>query len=310
MEGKMDIDNRLTDYLPDLVDSTRYEKMVLRQMLAHQAGLHPWIPFYTKTLIEGKPDPAIYATDSTAGLERVANNMYIDKDYDNVMLDRITQKPLRSKTYKYSDLGYYFIKAIIEKQTEQTLDKYVSENFYEPMGLSTMGYHPLYRFSKDRIPPTEDDVIFRKQLVHGDVHDPGAAMQGGVGGHAGLFSSAIDLGTMMYMMINDGNYGGRNYLNKDTLADFTKCQYCPRNRRGAGFDKPVRSLSGGPTCNQVSLSSFGHQGFTGAITWADPENEIVYVFLSNRVYPNAENWLLVSENVRTEIQNVIYNAAK
>lgn len=309
-EGKVDIDNPLTYYLPQFVDSTRYQKMIIRQMLAHQAGLHPWIPFYTKTLTDGKLNWSIYSKDSTAGREKVADGIFIDAAYDTVMIQRIVQKPLRSKTYKYSDLGYYFIKAIIEQQTGQSLDEYVMEHFYRPMGLSTMGYHPLYRFSDDRIPPTEDDKIFRQQLVHGDVHDPGAAMQGGVGGHAGLFSSAMDLGTMMYMMINDGNYGGQNYLNKDTLADFTKCQYCPRNRRGAGFDKPVRSLSGGPTCSQVSLSSFGHQGFTGAITWADPENEIVYVFLSNRVYPDAENWLLVSENVRTEIQDVIYNAAK
>jgi beta-N-acetylhexosaminidase len=309
-EGKFDMDHKLTTYLPEYVDSTRYEKMKIRQMLAHQAGLHPWIPFYTKTLLNGNPNPDIYATDSSTGLERVAAGMYIDSEYDTLMLKRIVMKPLRSRTYKYSDLGYYFIKAIIEKQSGQALDEYVMENFYRPMGLSSMGYHPLYRHSKERIPPTENDTIFRKQIVHGDVHDPGAAMQGGVGGHAGLFSSALDLGTMMYMLINDGNYGGRNYLDRDTIADFTKCQYCPRNRRGAGFDKPVRSLQGGPTCDQVSLSSFGHQGFTGAITWADPENGIVYVFLSNRVYPNAENWLIVSENVRTEIQNVIYKAAK
>ncbi|MCG8575158.1 MAG: serine hydrolase [Flavobacteriales bacterium] len=309
-EGTIDIDNRLTNYLPEWVDSTRYEKMILRHMLAHQAGLHPWIPFYTKTLKEGQLDYSIYAKDSAANLEKVAENLYIAEGYDTVMIKRIIQKPLRSKTYKYSDLGYYFIKAIIEKETGEKLDHYVANTFYKPMGLSHMTYHPLYHFSKDQITPTEDDKIYRKQLIHGNVHDPGAAMQGGVGGHAGLFSNALDLGTLMYMLINDGNYGGVNYLNKDTIADFTRCQFCPRNRRGAGFDKPVRSLNGGPTCNQVSLSSFGHQGFTGTICWADPENEIVYVFLSNRVYPNAENWLLVKENIRTDIQNVIYNAAK
>lgn len=310
-DGLIDIDKTLGDYLPEFVDSTVYEHMVIRQMLAHQAGLHPWIPFYTATLLDGKPDPAIYRSDSSDQRDaKVAEGLYIDDNYDSLMLVRITRQALRKKTYKYSDLGYYFIKAIIEKQTGQTLDSYVAENFYLPMGLQTMGYHPLYRFNKEKIAPTENDTIFRKQLVWGNVHDPGAAMQGGVGGHAGLFSNALDLATLMYMLISDGNYGGENYLNKDTLNDFTRCQYCPRNRRGAGFDKPVRSLDGGPTCDKVSLSSFGHSGFTGTITWADPEHEIVYVFLSNRVYPNAENWLIVSEGIRTKIQDALYRAAR
>jgi CubicO group peptidase (beta-lactamase class C family) len=134
-------------------------------------------------------------------------------------------------------------------------------------------------------------------------------MQGGVGGHAGLFSNALDLGTLMYMLINDGHYAGDTLLDPATIKDFTRCQFCPSNRRGAGFDKPVRSLDGGPTCDKVSLSSFGHSGFTGTLTWADPDKEIIYVFLSNRVYPNAENWLIIKEDIRTRIQDVIYRAA-
>ena len=307
-EGLIDIDKRLTDYIPEWVDSTRYERMVIREMLAHQAGLQPWIPFYTQTLIDGKPDPSIYSTDSSAGLEKVAEHLFISANYDTVMLKKIVEKPLRSKTYKYSDLGYYFLKAIIEKQTGMTIDQYTEENFYKPMGLIDMTYYPLYKFPKDRITPTEDDDYFRHQLIWGNVHDMGAAMQGGAGCHAGLFSNALDLATLMYMLINDGNYGGVNYLDKDTISDFTRCQFCPKNRRGAGFDKPVRSLDGGPTCDKVSLSSFGHSGFTGTLTWADPDKGIVYVFLSNRVHPDAENWLILSENVRTRIQDVIYTA--
>ena len=310
-DGLVDINHTLGFYIPEIVDSTPYQNMVMREMLAHQAGLVPWIPFYTKTLIEGKPDPSIYSKDSSAAFNyKVAKNMYISSNYEALMIQKITETDLKSKTYKYSDLGYYFIKAIIEKQTKMSLDQYAAKNFYEPMGLTTMGYHPLYRFNKERITPTEQDKIYRDQLVWGTVHDPGAAMQGGVGGHAGLFSNALDLATLMYMLINDGNYGGEKYLDKETIQSFTDCQFCPRNRRGAGFDKPVRSLDGGPTCNQVSLSSFGHSGFTGTITWADPENGIVYVFLSNRVYPDAENWLIVKEGIRTAIQDVIYNAAK
>lgn len=310
-DSLIDIDKTLGDYLPEIVDSTRYENMVLREMLSHQAGLHPWLPFYVRTVKNGKPMPEYYQKDSSATHSyRVADNMYISPDYEQYMLERITREPLRKKTYKYSDMGYYFIKAIIEKQTGMGLEDYVADSFYSPMGLSSMTYHPKYKFSKDRITPTEQDTVFRDQLIWGDVHDPGAAMQGGVGGHAGLFSNALDLGTLMYMLINDGNYGGKNYLDKDTIADFTRCQFCPRNRRGAGFDKPVRSLDGGPTCNKVSLSSFGHSGFTGTITWADPDKGIVYVFLSNRVYPDAMNWKIVKENIRTDIQEAIYLATE
>ena len=310
-DSLIDIDNTLGDYLPEIVDSTPYQNMVIRQMLAHQAGLFPWIPFYVKTMKDGEPDPSLYTKDSSASHQhRVADHLFIGEDYETRILERITTKSLRKKTYKYSDLGYYFIKAIIEKQTGKSLENYVQESFYRPMGLQTMTYKPLHKFDKSRITPTENDTIFRKQLIWGDVHDPGAAMQGGVGGHAGLFSNALDLGTLMYMLINDGKYGGQQLLKEEIINDFTSCQYCPRNRRGAGFDKPVRSLDGGPTCSEVSLSSFGHSGFTGTITWADPEHEIVYVFLSNRVFPDAMNWKIVKENIRTDIQEAIYKACE
>jgi CubicO group peptidase (beta-lactamase class C family) len=310
-DSLVDLDKTLGDYLPEIVDSTNYENMVLRHMLAHQAGLHPWLPFYIRTVKNGSAMPEYYQSDSSATHPyRVADGLFISPDYEQYMLERITRQALRKKTYKYSDLGYYFMKAIIEKQTGEQLEDFVQKNFYKPMGLSTMGYHPKYQFEKDRITPTENDTVFRDQLVWGDVHDPGAAMQGGVGGHAGLFSNALDLGTLMYMLINEGEYGGEQILDKETIADFTRVQFAPRNRRGAGFDKPVKSLDGGPTCNKVSLSSFGHSGFTGTITWADPEHGIVYVFLSNRVYPDAANWKIVKENIRTEIQDAIYVAAK
>lgn len=309
-EGVIDIDDRLTDYLPSIVDSTPYQNMKIRHMLSHQAGLQAWIPFYLKTLDQGYPAASIYSKDSNAVFNhKVAEQLYISSAYEDTILARISRTSLRRRrNYKYSDLGYYFLKKIIEQETQVPLEDYVQNNFYGPMGLSTMTYHPLYKFPLERITPTEDDTLFRHQVIWGNVHDPGAAMQGGVGGHAGLFSNALDLGTLMYMLINDGEYGGIQYLDKDTLADFTRCQYPPRNRRGAGFDKPVRSLDGGPTCDKVSLSSFGHSGFTGTITWADPDKGIVYVFLSNRVYPDAMNWKIVKENVRTDIQNVIYTA--
>ena len=310
-EGKIDINKTLGDYLPEIVDSTPYQNTVLREMLAHQAGFVSWIPFYYRTLKNGAPDPQYYSqTKSEKFSVKVDDNLFITPIYRDSIFARITGTSLRRKRYKYSDIGYYFLKEIIEKQSKTTLNHYVDSVFYKPMGLNRITYLPLEKFKKNEITPTENDTIFRHNLIWGNVHDPGAAMIGGVGGHAGLFSNALDLGVLMYTLINDGKYGGEQVLSKQVIDDFTRCQFCPSNRRGAGFDKPVLSLEGGPTCNQVSLSSFGHSGFTGTITWADPENEIVYVFLSNRVYPDANNWLITKENIRTDIQDAIYKAVK
>lgn len=310
-DSLVDINKTLGDYLPEIVKNTPYKNVVLREMLAHQAGFVSWIPFYTKTLINGKLNPEFYSKDSSQVYSlKVAENTFIKPTYQDSIFKRITGTSLRTKRYKYSDIGYYFLKAIIEKQTNMKMEDYVMQNIYKPMGLSQTGYHPLYRFDKNRIPPTVNDTIYRKQIIWGNVNDQGAAMQGGVGGHAGLFTNALDLGVLMYSLINDGNYGGINYVDKTVIKDFTKCQFPSTNRRGAGFDKPVKSLQGGPTCEQVDLSSFGHSGFTGAITWADPKNEIVYVFLSNRTFPNDQNWLIVKKNIRTDIQNIIYDVSK
>ncbi|MBK7128487.1 MAG: serine hydrolase [Crocinitomicaceae bacterium] len=309
-EGLIDIDKPLTKYIPDLVDSTPYQNMVIRRMLAHEAGLVNWIPFYTQTLLNGKPNPIYYSSkkDSIYSV-RVTQNLYITPKIDTLIFQKIITTPLGKKTYKYSDLGYYFLREIIKRITGKGVDEYAFEHFYKPMNLYSMGYNPLDRFTTDEITPTENDTVFRQQLIHGTVHDQGAAMLGGVGGHAGLFSNATDLATLMYMLTCGGNYAGTSFLNKDTLADFTRQQYSD-NRRGAGFDKPVRSLDGGPTCNKVSLESYGHSGFTGTITWADPANKIVYVFLSNRCYPIAENPLLLKEGIRVSIQDAIYIACK
>ncbi len=310
-DSLINIDKTLGDYIPEIVNNTPYEKTVIREMLAHQAGFISWIPFYYRTLTNGQPDSFYYRKSANGEFSKqVADNLFITKAYKDSIFNRITSTGLRKKRYKYSDIGYYFIKAIIEKQSGDKMEDYVQKSFYKPMGLYRTTYHPKKKFKLSEITPTENDTIFRHQIVHGHVHDPGAAMLGGVGGHAGLFSNAIDLGVLMYTLINNGSYGGEQIFEQDIIDDFTECQFCPTNRRGAGFDKPVRSLKGGPTCSQVSLSSFGHSGFTGTITWADPDENIVYVFLSNRVYPNAENWLITKQNIRTDIQDAIYNAVK
>jgi len=310
-ENLIDIDKTLGDYIPEIVNNSPYKNTVIREMLAHQAGFVSWIPFYYRTLKNKQPSSFYYKAQPNEEFStKVADNLFITNAYVDTIFNRITGTDLRRKRYKYSDLGYYFLKAIIEKQSGTSIEKFVDKTFYQPMGLQRITYHPLQKFDRSEITPTENDTIFRKQVIHGYVHDPGAAMLGGAGGHAGLFSNALDLGVLMYTLINDGQYGGEQILDPKIISDFTKCQYCPTNRRGAGFDKPVTSLKGGPTCSQVSLSSFGHSGFTGTIAWADPKHDIVYVFLSNRVYPNANNWLITKKNIRTDIQNAIYNATK
>ena len=308
-QEKFDLNKSLNDYLPELVGGTSYSSIVIREMMAHQAGLKSWIPFYTATLDGGNWNPEILSDVRKLDYNtQVANGMFIRDDYADKVYERILKEPLNSKRYKYSDLGYYFVKKIIEKQSGQSLNGYVEDNYYSNMGLPTMGYLPLLKYDEGRIIPTENDVIFRKQLVKGYVHDPGAAMLGGVGGHAGLFSNATDLAALMQMYLNGGEYAGQQFVDKSVIERYTDCQYCPSNRRGAGFDKPVRDLKGGPTCELVSLKSFGHSGFTGTLSWADPNNGVNYVFLSNRVYPDAENWKLVRMDIRTKIQRVIYEA--
>jgi beta-glucosidase-like glycosyl hydrolase/CubicO group peptidase (beta-lactamase class C family) len=313
-EGKFDLNSMLYDYLSDLIPETSaYANLGLREILAHQSGLQAWVPFYIKTMTNGVPNYEIYSLDSNETYpHRVAENFYINKYYPDTIFQRILRGPIKAKEYRYSDLGYYFMLKIIEKQTGMTLADYTA-SVYAEMGMTTTGYLPRERFSLDRIPPTEEDKTFRNQLIKGDVHDPGSAMLGGVGGHAGIFSNANDLAKLMQMYLNEGTYGGVKYLNKETIKEYTERQYCPvdrENRRAAGFDKPFLQGYGGPTCDNISQSSFGHTGFTGTMAWADPEEEIVYVFLSNRIYPNAENKKLLKMDIRTTIQQVIYDAIK
>tara|TARA_Y100000782_G_C10185506_1_gene266250 strand:+ start:2460 stop:5342 length:2883 start_codon:yes stop_codon:yes gene_type:complete len=312
--GEVNLDQTLGDLIPDIVGNTEYANIQLRQMLAHQAGLKSWIPFYTATLVNGVPRYDVYSLAQNETYPyRVADGLYINKNYPDSILKRITDTPLNeSGHYLYSDLGYYFLQQIIEQKTGMPLDQYVQKTFYQPLGMNRTSYLPREKFELEEIVPTEYDVVFRKQQIQGDVHDPGAAMMGGVAGHAGLFSTANDFAKLMQMFMQYGTYGGERFLKEETVKEYTKCQFCADeqydNRRGAGFDKPVRDGGSGPTCNCVSYTSFGHTGFTGTIAWADPEEQIVFVFLSNRVYPSASNKKLIKMGIRTDIMQVIYDA--
>ena len=301
--GQFSLDKQLKDYIT--VNETKYAVISLRDMMAHQAGLTAWIPFYKRTLNGGNPDERYYSDKKTSRHSlMVADDLWIRDDYTDSIYQQIMRTPLAKKSYVYSDLGYYFVKKIIEKQSGKKLDEFLVEELYGPMGLRSLRYNPLQHYSKSKIAPTERDMAFRKQLIHGYVHDPGAAMLGGVGGHAGLFSNATDLASLMQMLLNKGTYGGKRYLKEQVVEEYTKAQFAG-NRRGAGFDRPT--ASGGGTCHsKASQKSYGHSGFTGTLAWADPEYQINYVFLSNRVCPDQENWKLRDMNIRTEIQRVFY----
>ncbi|MCF8278086.1 MAG: serine hydrolase [Flavobacteriales bacterium] len=308
-KGEVSVDDKVSEHLLEL-KRTNKKDITFRNMLAHYAQLQAWIPFYTKTLKNGAPDSLYYRkVKSPEFPHHVAQNLYMRKDYPDSIYRIINEsKLLDKKQYKYSDLGYYYMKKVVRLESGKPLDEYATTNFYRPLGLTTMGFQPRERFELNRIVPTEYDMTFRKQLVQGDVHDPGAAMLGGVGGHAGLFSDANDLAVMMQLFLNKGTYGGKRYISEKTVNEFTKCQFCKSgNRRGIGFDKPEPS-GGGPTCECVSMLSFGHTGFTGTMAWADPDKNIVYIFLSNRVYPDADNSKLLKMDVRTKIQQVIYDS--
>ncbi|MES2799543.1 MAG: serine hydrolase [Bacteroidota bacterium] len=304
--GKLNLDKQLKDYLDD-IKNPQFQTINIREMMAHQAGLPAWIPFYKNTLINNELNSSIYSKNKSEIFSvQVAEDIWIRKEYADSIYQQIEKSTLGAKKYLYSDLGYYFMKKIIEKQSGQTLDQLLTDKIYQPMGLQCIGYNPLKNHAKSIITPTENDKLFRKQTVQGFVHDPGAAMLGGVGGHAGLFSNATDLATLMQMILNKGSYGGVEYIKPEVVEEYTKAQFAG-NRRGVGFDRP--NASGGGTCHELASSkSFGHSGFTGTLVWLDPAYELNYVFLSNRVNPSAENWKIRDLNVRTEIQRVIYEA--
>jgi beta-N-acetylhexosaminidase len=312
-EGKIDLDKKLGYYLPQL-DGSNKNHLIIRNVLTHQAKLKAWIPFFKKTIINGVPDTAIYKKVKSINYAyRVADSMFIRNDYRDTIINEVIQSPLsKKKGYVYSDLGFYLMRMLVEEVTGQELETYLKENFYTPLGLSTIGYKPRERFSLKRIVPTEIDTVFRHQLVYGDVNDQGAAMLGGISGHAGLFSDANDLAVILQMLLQKGEYAGKRYLKASTIEEFTKYQFPEKNnRRGLGFDKPsIDPKENGPTCPDASVQSYGHSGFTGTFFWSDPKENLIFIFLSNRVYPDAGNRKLIDMNIRTSIQQVVYDALK
>lgn len=310
-KGKVTLETTLGDMVHQFRKSNKSE-ITFKELLSHYGRLQAWIPFYKATLdAKNQPLEKYYRKTYTEGFtKQVAENLYIRDDYQDTIMKKIVESNLiDKKEYKYSDFTFIILKKYLEKTTGKSLDELTYKNFYKTLGMNNTMYNPLLKFDCGKIAPTEVDTYFRNTFLQGYVHDMEAAMEGGIGGHAGIFSNAMDVAKMMQLFLQKGNYGGITYFSPETFDAFNTCYYCAEgNRRGLGFDKPQLEKSG-PTCGCVSKSSFGHTGFTGTMAWADPETEIVYVFLSNRTFPdsNASN-KLSKENIREDIQKIIQEA--
>ncbi|WP_066631298.1 serine hydrolase domain-containing protein [Labilibacter marinus] len=337
-EGRYELDDTLGSILPRLEGSNK-GSLHINDVMIHQAGLQAWIPFYSRAIdkerLKGDVYNKRYSSQYNVKLDkylymnktaryrtdifrhtksddfniRVCDDLYMNKSFvDSVQMGIDTSAVKEDPSYRYSDLGYYYMKEIIEDKTKQPLDNFVENTFYRPLGAERMLYKPLRKYTKKEIVPTEYDKAFRKELIHGYVHDPGAAMLGGVGGHAGVFASAEDLAKILQMYLNKGSYGGEEYIDSTVIKAFTSIVK-EGNRRGLGFDKPVLDPDiSGPCSKEASPSSYGHSGFTGTLVWMDPEYDLMYIFLSNRIHPNQYNKQLIRTDVRTKIQSAIYRS--
>ena len=307
-DGLFELDSELGDLMPVLKDSNK-DTLTVLEALSHYGKLKPYIPFY-ETMVEGddnQPMKKYFREKQSDKFSiKVADDLYLRTDYLDTIFNLIAEAPQREELeYKYSGLPFYLFKDYVEKQYGKSLDELNREYFYAPLGATTLCYNPLNKFPKSRIVPTEQDEFFRHQLLHGNVHDEGAAMMGGVSGNAGLFGTSNDVAKMMQMYLQKGYYGGKSYFKPESIDKFNHRYFQEFGvRRGLGFDKPQLDEAMA-TCGCVSFKSFGHSGYTGTYTFADPETEIVYVFLSNRVHPTRENNKLGEADIRTKVQALI-----
>mgnify|MGYP003307505637 FL=1 len=304
-DGKIDLNSTLGDYFPFMNQSDKGD-IKLIELLTHQSGFTTWIPIYK--YVESSYLRECIDEEHTV---RVARNLYLSDDFKYQIFDTIMNSELKEKKYKYSDIGFYFIPSIVESITNQSFETFLEENFYDPLNLNHICFTPLNDIDITNIVPTENDNYFRNQLIHGDVHDQTAALFGGVSGHAGLFSNARDLAVMMQLLLNGGYANGTQFISEETINYFTSAPFADNeNRRGIGFDKPDLDPDAKyyTPSKQSSMSSFGHSGFTGTFAWADPENQLVVIFLSNRVYPTSDNNKISKLNIRTKIHDLFYKA--
>jgi beta-glucosidase-like glycosyl hydrolase/CubicO group peptidase (beta-lactamase class C family) len=310
---KVKLNKTIGDYIPWVRGSDK-ASIKISDLLLHQAGLVPFISFYKEVMdpSTNKPSPKYFSTTATPQFPvRVAENVYLRKDWQDSMYARIlsSSRPTSGK-YVYSDNDFIFLGKVVESVTGMSLDAYVAANFYEPLGMNSTGFLPRQKMPLSKIVATEVEAHFRAQQTHGDVHDEGAAMFGGVAGHAGLFSNAYDLAKLYQMLLNGGVLNGKRYFKKSTIQKFTAYS-STISRRGLGFDKPEKdnsTLKEPYPSKSVSPETYGHTGFTGTCVWVDPTKQLVYIFLSSRVSPTRNNTKFGKLNVRPNIQEAIYNA--
>ena len=310
-EGKLNLNSTLGRYLPK-ARGTNKRNVKIKDLLLHQGGLHAWIPFYKETLdANGYGRKDIYQSKpSSLYSVKVVNGMYMNRRWVDTMWKRIYDSKLTNLgRFKYSDLDFIFLQKVVERISGMPLDKYVYKHFYSPLGMRDTKFNPRKMPSRNPIAPSEYDNYWRHKRVQGYVHDMGAAMFGGVSGHAGLFSTTKDMSILMQMLLNGGTYNGKRYLKKSTIDLFTaKNSFI--SRRGLGFDKPKPDGNERyqPTSTNCSLKTFGHTGFTGTCVWADPKYNIQFIFLSNRTYPSSRYNLLSKMDIREKAQKYIYQS--
>lgn len=289
-------------------------KITLREILAHQARLKPEIFFYKELVLENEKGlKRVFRERPTAEFSvRVSDNLYVNKDVKQKLFDEVSKSDLlKSKKYVYSDMGFYLFPDLITRLTGVSYEQYLIHNFLLPLGACSVTYNPYIHYPLWRIAPTEQDDFFRKGLIRGFVHDENAALMGGISGHAGLFGTANDMAKIMQFYLQKGYYGDFRFLNPGTVDEFTRVQYPGNdNRRGLGFDKPYidnksRQVDDAYPARGVSRQCFGHSGFTGTFAWADPRDQLLFIFLTNRVYPTRENRSLIDSNFRPRLFQTI-----
>lgn len=317
-EGKLDLDQPFSTYWKPWRNKKNKRDITLRELLAHQAGLHPYFVFLNEVIKKGRFKSRFVSHSKNKRFSNQAyNNLYVKDRFKNKMYRIITRSKVNEKKeYLYSGLASLIYPQLIKDLTGESYTSYLQNNFYSPLGCNTLGYLPTLKNFPNVIVPTEMDSLFRKDLVKGWVHDENAALLGGVSGNAGLFGTAKDLAILMQMYMQKGEYAGKRYLKEETLNEFIKVQYPENhNRRGLGFDKPLLgndtlSLNESYPAPEVSPESFGHSGFTGTFVWADPAHEMVFIFLSNRVYPYRSHSNIYNLNIRPALQQVFYKSEK
>lgn len=340
-ERKISLNSPLSTYYTAL-QATDKKEMTVKEVLCHNAGLKTSLPLFADAIDKKSMPGPLFTTrqtpanklrlkdhlyvnvnyrfrDSTisnipkAGYKLIGPGVYMFPGYQDSLVTAILKSPLNpKKIYAYSDLGFILLKSAAEEVTGETISRYCKDIFYRKLGMNSTDFRAAERLPKARIVPSSYDKLYRKTEIDGSVHDPAAAMLGGIAGHAGLFSTAEDLAKILQMYLNKGSYGGEYYLSPQTLTTFTgKNDAFPLNRRGLGFDKPEPDTTkAGPCCRSTPLSSYGHTGFTGIMAWCDPDNNLLYIFMSNRTYPDEFNVKLSDESIRTKIQGIIYQAIK